>query len=140
MIPVSLARPNGPAPRPTARRRTPERAEQAAGVKLLWALGAKVYVFGTTRKRGDHQGTMQTPGIADVEFFLPDPKVKGSYIFAKWEVKADGGRLSTEQALLRGLCFGAGINHILGPCNALIHWLIQQKALRPEQVPHYRQP
>jgi hypothetical protein len=44
-------------------RRQPEKAEQAGIVKLVRALGGRVYVLGTRRKRGDFQGTMQTPGL-----------------------------------------------------------------------------
>src|SRR3990167_11056267 len=52
-------------------RRHPERAEQAACLKILRLLGAEVYVLGTTRKRGDHPGTMMTPGLPDLYAFLP---------------------------------------------------------------------
>lgn len=47
-------------------RRTPRQVEkpiQAAITHLLGMLGARVYVLGTRRKRGDHQGTRQTPGL-----------------------------------------------------------------------------
>ena len=38
-----------------------EKEIQADIVKLLETVGAAVYKIGTKRKKGDHQGTMQTP-------------------------------------------------------------------------------
>ena len=48
-----------------------EKEIQADIVKLLETVGAAVYKIGTTRKKGDHQGTMQTPGIPDLVAFVP---------------------------------------------------------------------
>ena len=48
-----------------------EKEIQADIVKLLETVGAAVYRIGTTRKRGDHQGTMQTAGIPDLVAFVP---------------------------------------------------------------------
>ena len=50
-----------------------EKDIQADIVKLLETVGAAVYRIGTTRKKGDHQGTMQTPGIPDLCAFVPVP-------------------------------------------------------------------
>ena len=47
-----------------------EKSIQSDIVKLLETVGAAVYKIGTTRKRGDHQGTMQTPGIPDLCAFV----------------------------------------------------------------------
>ena len=47
-----------------------EKEIQADIVKLLETVGAAVYKIGTTRKKGDHQGTMQTPGIPDLCAFV----------------------------------------------------------------------
>ncbi len=58
-------------PRPFVRL---EKAEQSDAVNVLSALG-KVYTLGTRRKKGDHQGTMQTPGISDLVVFLRPPKL-----------------------------------------------------------------
>ena len=38
---------------------------------LLGYLGAEVYPIGTTRKRGDYQGTMMARGLPDVLAFMP---------------------------------------------------------------------
>ena len=43
-----------------------EKEIQSDIVKLLETVGAAVYRIGTTRKKTDHQGTMQTPGIPDL--------------------------------------------------------------------------
>ena len=48
-----------------------EKQIQADIVKLLETVGAAVYKIGTTRKKGDHQGTMQTPGIPDLSRSCP---------------------------------------------------------------------
>ena len=50
-----------------------EKDIQADIVKLLKTVGAAVYRIGTTRKKGDHQGTMQTPGIPDLCAFVKVP-------------------------------------------------------------------
>lgn len=116
-----------------------ERVEQTHGVRLLASLGAKNYVSGTVRARGDRPSTMQTPGIPDVESFLPSlggrPRV-----LLKWECKAVGGRLRPEQAAYRELCLEAGIAHVVGPLDALIAWLAREGYIRADSVPHYRQP
>ena len=49
-----------------------EKHVQADIVKLLESVGAAVYKIGTTRKKGDHQGTMQTAGIPDLLAFVRD--------------------------------------------------------------------
>ena len=50
-----------------------EKEIQADIVKLLETVGAAVYKIGTKRKKGDHQGTMQTPGIPDLLAFVTVP-------------------------------------------------------------------
>lgn len=135
MTPASLARQGGYA---RVTRRRPEDSEQEGGIRLLRHLGATVYRLGVRRRKGDHPGTMQTPGLPDVLAFLQD--TDGSYTFLAWECKAPGGTLRPEQATFAGLCFGAGIAHVAGPLNDLIRWLVARKYLRADQVPHYRQP
>lgn len=80
-------------------RRQPERAIQAHVVRLLRHVGCTVWVLGTTRRRGDYHGTMQTAGLPDVIAFLPRA---GGVLFV--EVKAPGGRLRPEQAQFRACC------------------------------------
>jgi hypothetical protein len=119
------------------RRKAPERYVQAAIVKLLRALGAHVYVLGTTRKRGDHPGTMQTPGIPDLIVFMPgrngaplDKRSVHLYI----EVKAPGGKPSLPQKMFATLCTDADVVHLLGGVDDVIAWLIDNSYMRPDQV------
>ena len=96
-------------------RQHPERAEQRAIVQLLTHLGAKVWQLGTTRRHGDYQGTMQTPGLADLQAFLPTRGAfTGPWRLLVIEVKAPGGRLRPEQAVYRACCVGAGVAHVVG--------------------------
>lgn len=131
--------------------RVSEKVEQQHGVQLLRAIGATVYVSGTTRRRDDFHGTMQTPGIPDVESFLPlrmvhlDPAPGSHQSYTsqrrrllKWEAKARGGRLRPEQLEYQRLCAEAEVAHVVGDCNALIAWLIEHGYLKPDQVAHYR--
>jgi len=130
---------------PTARRpQLRERVEQHGIVMLLRTLGAKVYVSGTTRRKGDYAGTMMSPGIPDVEAFLPArmstgaPSGGGTRELLKVEVKAAGGRLRPEQAEYRDLCAAADVHHIVGGLDTVIAWLIEHHYLRGDQVAHYR--
>lgn len=127
-----------------------EKGEQAGGVTLLRTLGARVYVLGTRRSRGracstcgtfvpEHQGTRQTPGVADVLAFLPARG--GARVVLWWEAKRpDGGRISGDQQEFRRLCEESNTAHCVGPLDALIAWLIAGGYLRADQVPHYRLP
>jgi hypothetical protein len=102
-----------------------ERHEQADGVALLRLLGAKVYISGTVRRSGDYQGTMQTPGIPDVEAFLPYPEGKMTTLrLLKWEVKRDGGRLSVAQQEYRRWIDKTDVDYVVGSFQALKDWLI----------------
>ena len=126
-------------------RRQPEQAEQRAIVQLLRSLGAEVYVFGTKRPRGDHPGTMQSPGIPDVEAFIPRPRVSGPLSdrpmrrLVKIEVKAAGGRLRPAQAVYQQRCQEAGIAHVVGGLDVVIAWLCDHGYARRDQFGHYRQ-
>lgn len=121
----------------------PEKAEQAHIVRLLRSLGAMVYVTGTRRRKGDYQGTMMSPGIPDLEAFLP---VRTDTIGTRYrellkvEVKAAGGRLRPEQAEYRELCCVARVHHIVGGVDAVIAWLIERGYIADKNVPHYRLP
>jgi hypothetical protein len=117
-------------------RRQPERAIQAAGVKLLRSMG-EVWVLGTTRRRGDHPGTMQTPGIPDVKAFLRHPTTEQTRHGLWWEAKAPGGRLSVEQERFRACALAAGEAHVVGDLDALIARLVAYGYLRSDQVAHY---
>lgn len=124
-----------------------ERSEQAAIVHLLRSLGAKVYTLGTTRRRGDFMGTMQSPGLPDVIAFIkrktwydvgvpPLDGVTRRLVFI--ECKAKGGRLRPEQQELREMCLAGDIAHIVGGVDDVIAWLINQRYLKADQVAHYR--
>lgn len=146
----------------TRTRRRPvkhEQAEQEAVKTLLLAIGAKFWVAGTKRKHGDYQGSMQTPGLADLPLvFLPRHQRAGltrdeslargypehAYELVVIEMKSPGaarsktGGLSPEQRDLQHYCELSGTPYIHGDANAVIAWLIQHGYLRKEQVPHYR--
>lgn len=118
-----------------------EKVEQAHVVQLLRSLGATVYTLGTRRRRGDYQGTMQTPGVPDLYAFLPlrandDPLGKALWI----EAKAPGGRLRPEQRAFQAFCQERYIDHVVGGLDAVIAWLIEHDYLKRESVPHYRLP
>ena len=129
-------------PRPKPRL---EKLEQADGVKLLCMLGAAVYVSGTVRRAGDHQGTMQTPGIPDVQAFLPrcwlpaGTAVRHPPQLLCWEVKRQGGKMSAAQTAYRAHCLAAGVPHVVGDLTALMAWLVEHGYLRADQLPASRQ-
>ena len=107
----------------------PEKAEQSAIVQLLRSLGAAVYVLGTRRRKGDYQGTMQTPGIPDLLIFLPLPSDVAARSEHDWrqvwvEVKAPTGRPSYEQRDFAQRCVLAGQDHITGGIDAVTGYLI----------------
>ena len=117
-----------------------EKHEQAQGVQMLLSIGAAVYVSGTVRRRDDaYHGTMQTPGIPDVEAFLRVPGAAPARVLLKWEVKrAKGGRVSPAQAEYRQRCVEAGVAHVVGPFQALVDWLVAHGYVREQQLPAYR--
>jgi hypothetical protein len=122
-------------------RRQPERVEQRQIVNLLRSLGATVYVLGTTRRQGDHMGTMQTPGIPDLWAFLPARSGVSTLYLCLWvEVKAPGGRLRPEQRAFRDQCTARGVPHVVGGVDAVIAWLIDAGYLLPQNVAHYHRP
>lgn len=128
-----------------------ERVEQAHGVEALKRLGAKVAVYGTTRKKNCWQcrapsrdmSTRQTPGVPDVMFTLPRPgyrPIKPHGRLGFWEVKSATGRASPEQLEWRDAILDAGGEHVLGTLQALTAFLIEGGWVRVGDVPHYRLP
>lgn len=113
--------------------RIPERVAQRQIVHLLRSVGAQVWVLGTTRRRGDHPGTMQTPGICDVVAFVP----RAGLLMV--EVKAKGGRLRPEQSHFRDCCREHHVAHVVGGVDEVIAWLVGQGILRADALPWYRQ-
>jgi hypothetical protein len=117
--------------------RTSERVEQLHIVRLLRTIGAAVYVLGTTRRHGDHPGTMQTPGISDLVCFLPVlPHTRSRLLCI--ECKARDGRLSPPQREFRDRCAAADVAYVTGTLDDVIAWLVHERYLRREGVPHYR--
>lgn len=126
-------RPRAPRGRVGASTRVPEKAVQQQCVALLRSLGARVWVLGTVRGKGDHPGTRQTPGVSDVIAFL-----RGSCLFL--ECKAAGGKLRPEQADFQeaALSCGAPVYHVVGGVNDLFAWLVDRGIIKAENVPHER--
>lgn len=93
--------------------------------ELRWA-GCRVYVLGTRRRRGDHQGTMQSPGIPDLYFFAP--RILGG----QWvEMKSAGGRLSVEQVAFASAAQDTGTPwHCWRGREDARRWLLQQGLCR----------
>lgn len=128
--------------------RIAEKVIQSQGVNLLRSLGAKVYVLGTKRRRGDFQGTNQTPGIGDVYALLVRPPrcAKADTVVGPlpralwWEAKAEGGRLRPEQIEFRNACQVCGVAHIIGGLDPLFAWLVNYGYLLPDNIAHYRHP
>lgn len=111
--------------------RIPERVVQRQIVHLLRAVGAQVWVLGTTRRRGDHPGTMQTPGIGDLFAVL-----RGRALWV--EVKAAGGKLRPEQVVFRDAVQTTPCHHVTGGVDEVVAWLVGQGILRADAVAHYR--
>lgn len=122
----------------TKRPRVREKVVQHQIVHLLRSVGCEVYVLGTVRPRTDaHHGTRQTPGLADLEVFVPD-RARSRYELLKVECKADGGRLSVAQRAYQARCRAAGVEHLVGGVDDVLRWLAQRGLVRLENVPHYR--
>ena len=104
-------------------------------IKLLRSVGGQVYVMGTTRRRGDWPGTMQTPGIPDLMAFMPSRPLVGIAhpILLFVECKADGGRIRPEQAEFRAWCQDAHVEHVLGTLDAVIQWLVKHLYVTEER-------
>jgi hypothetical protein len=105
-----------------SRRRQPEKAEQAAIVRLLRLIGARVWVLGTRRPRGDYPGTCQTPGLPDLIACLPAREGRPPRR-VEIEVKAAAGRLSPAQADYAAHARAAGIDHVVGGLDAVLAYL-----------------
>ena len=108
---------------------TLEKEIQADIVKLLETVGAAVYKIGTTRKRGDYQGTMQTPGIPDLCAFVTVPLSlhvsphRFSSVQLWIEVKRPGGTMSMAQTAFHMRSIEAGCEHVVGGVNEVLGWL-----------------
>jgi len=114
----------------------PERAIQSHIVRLLRSLGGQVFVLGTTRRRGDHPGTMMSAGLPDVIAFLPTRSGERQLLVV--EAKAPRGRMRPAQLAFRQCCLDAHVAHVAGDLDAVIAWLVQVGYLQAKNVPHYR--
>ena len=100
-----------------------EKNIQADIVQLLESVGAAVYRIGTTRKKGDHQGTMQTPGIPDLLAFVTVPFPVLSSVQLWIEVKRQGGTISEAQTTFLLHALEAGCEHVVGGVDEVVDWL-----------------
>ena len=106
-----------------------EKEIQADIVQLLESVGAKVYKIGTKRKKSDHQGTMQTPGIPDLCAFVNVQRdvgwsQPGMATVQIWiEVKRPGETMSEDQMMFCWNALRAGVNHIVGGVDEVLDWL-----------------
>ena len=105
-----------------------EKEIQADIVEMLETVGAKVYRIGTTRKKGDYQGTMQTPGIPDLLAFVAVPlslHVSPRMMLVQlWiEVKRPGGTMSVAQRAFRSRALEAACEHVVGGVDEVLAWL-----------------
>lgn len=82
--------------------------------------GAIVYTLGTTRRKGDYQGTNQTPGLCDLIVFLPDGPNRRLLMI---EVKSARGKLSPAQLVFRACCRLAKVDHLDGGLDVVLAWL-----------------
>jgi hypothetical protein len=116
-----------------------EKNVQAQIVRLLRSVGAKVYVIGRPPRRDSvHKGTGQTPGICDLEIWLPT--ALGHRELVKVEVKRPGGdprkKRSPEQVEYAEYCRLAGVTYVCGGVDEVLQ-LLQARGLVRE-VPEYR--
>lgn len=124
-------------------RRRLEKDEQSLSVQVLESIGATVYALGTRRPRGrtcptcgtfvaEHQGTCQTPGIADLVVFLPAPRgaAGGARPILFVEQKAAGGRFSPRQQEFRALAEASPAAYVAGTVDDVIRFLEARGYLR----------
>ncbi len=118
-------RPTPPAPRGRRQPRISEKAEQQAIVDLLRLIGAKVYILGTKRRKGDYHGTMQTPGIPDLYAFLPRfrSSLSGQPQAVWIEVKALTGYASDAQLRFELHCEDSGHRYFRGTADGFTAYL-----------------
>jgi hypothetical protein len=102
--------------------------------KLLCLLGAKVYVLGTRRARGDQQGTRQSPGLPDLIAFLPARLPSRRSRIVLIEVKRIGNDLSQAQFDFQTLCQRADIAYITGNLDRILTWLTAEGYLHARSI------
>ena len=112
-----------------------EKEIQADIMEMLETVGATVYRIGTTRKKGDYQGTMQTPGIPDLLAFVRIPARKMTdmrpHAVQLWiEVKRPGGKMSDTQLAFRWNALNAGCEYVVGGVDEVLAWLKERGVVK----------
>ena len=111
---------------PTRPAKVSEKQQQAAIVQLLRSIGADVWVLGTVRRKGDYQGTRQSPGLPDLLACLPDIgrlDLRDGDAVREWlaiECKSSTGRLRPEQQHFQACCQDSDLLHVVGGLDAVI--------------------
>jgi hypothetical protein len=115
-----------------------EKAVQAQIVACLHGVGASVWTLGTTRRKGDHPGTMQSAGLPDVMAFVPltragcgaalphsNPDVPFMALLLV-EIKRGGNAMSTSQQNFAWCAqqVGPPVHHVAGGLNEVLAWLV----------------
>lgn len=144
--------------RASCRPRVLEKTEQANIVELARSVGCDVYVLGTVRRGSlcqncgahvaGHRGTQQTPGIPDLEIWLPAHGIQrvlhdtfgNTRELVKWETKSETGRLSDEQKTYRDMCAAGGVTWGCGTFADFEQFLVTRGLVIAQWIPHYRQP
>ena len=132
-----------PRRKPRQPRRRLEKDEQSLSVQVLQSIGAVVYQLGTRRPRGrncpkcgtfvaEHQGTCQTPGIADLVVFLPAPRGAAGAVrpILFVEQKAIDGRFSPRQEEFRTLAEASPAAYVAGTVDDVVAFLEARGYLR----------
>lgn len=111
-----------------------EKVEQQHIVQLVRSLGGAVYILGTKRRKGDYQGTNQTPGVPDLLAFVP---VRGSGVVLHCyiEVKRKGGVMSEAQEGFQAACMRSGVRHVVGTYDDVLAMFIDWGVLDAVNVP-----
>lgn len=121
--------------------RISEKQHQHNGQALLRSIGALVWTLGTRRRKGDFQGTMQTPGIPDVYALLPARAADQYRSPLWWEVKAVDGASRPEQLAFEQAHAATTATHwigyVRGTFDALVGWLVAHGYVKAQNVPHY---
>ena len=123
-------------------RQHPERVEQTNICNLVRSIGGKVCVLGTSRRKGDHQGTMQSPGLPDLWIFMPSPKLPNSHGLIDhasglwWECKSPTGTRSQEQVNFAENCLNTRTPYGYGTLTDFVHYLVAGGWLKRENVNH----
>ena len=111
-----------------------EKIEQQHIVQLIRSLGGAVYILGTKRRKGDYQGTNQTPGVPDLIAFVR--RGADCWLHCYIEVKRKGGQMSEAQQGFQTCALLSGVCHIVGGYADVARALVAWGVMGPEQVPN----